>query len=269
MTVKTAASDNLSRAMAFAKVPAITGLFWVIKLLTTAMGEAASDYGVHRAPLVALALASLGFVLSLIIQFATRRFNPWAYWFVVAMIAVFGTMVADAIHKMGVPHTVTTLVFGLLLVAVFSAWRKIEGTLSIHSIFTRRREGFYWTTVFVSFALGTAAGDWTARNLGLGNFWSGVLFLVLFIAPAIGYWKFRLNDIFAFWFAYVMTRPLGASFADWIDGKPAHGDLGFPKGRLAIILTIVIVVLVFYASWRGREQRPSGLTARDEVDADA
>ena len=230
------------------KVPVITGLFWGIKLLTTAMGEAASDFGVHLNAPVAVGLAFVALVAALLIQFSLKRFNAWAYWFVVAMIAVFGTMAADIIHKAGVPHPVTTAAFGLLLAIVFFCWRASEGTLSIHSIFTRRREAFYWTTVFVSFAFGTAAGDWTAHNLGLGNFVSGLVFLVLFLAPALGYWKFRLNDIFAFWFSYVMTRPLGASFADWIDGKPAHGDLGFSRGYLAVILTVVIVCLVGYSA---------------------
>lgn len=232
------------------KVPAITALFWSIKLLTTAMGEAASDWAVHLNAPLAVGLAFVGLAIGLIIQFALPRFNIWAYWFVVAMIAVFGTMAADIIHKAGVPHPVTTVAFGLLLTGVFLLWRVMEGTLSIHSIFTRRREAFYWATVFASFAFGTAAGDWTAHNLGLGNFFSSILFLGLFLVPAFGYWKFGLNDIFAFWFAYIMTRPLGASIADWVDGRPAHGDLGVSRGYVAIVLTVIILALVGYASCR-------------------
>ncbi|WP_284948199.1 COG4705 family protein [Acidisoma cladoniae] len=249
-------SSSESRAGAFARVPAITAYFWIIKFLTTAMGEAASDYAVHRSPLEAVALGAAGLAAALAIQFSLRRYLAWSYWLVVAMISVFGTMAADLVHKAGVPHPVSTLVFAILLAATFILWNAVEKSLSVHSIFTLRREMFYWVTVFVSFAFGTAAGDWTAGSLHLGNLLSGVLFAILFVIPAIGYWKFGWNDIFAFWFAYVMTRPLGASFADWF-GKPAsHGGLGYGQGLVCVVLTFFIVMLVAYLSVSKRDVSP-------------
>jgi uncharacterized membrane-anchored protein len=174
-------SSSESRAGAFARVPAITAYFWIIKFLTTAMGEAASDYAVHRSPLEAVALGAAGLAAALAIQFSLRRYLAWSYWLVVAMISVFGTMAADLVHKAGVPHPVSTLVFAILLAATFILWNAVEKSLSVHSIFTLRREMFYWVTVFVSFAFGTAAGDWTAGSLHLGNLLSGVLFAILFV----------------------------------------------------------------------------------------
>ena len=251
-----------ARASAFAKVPAVTIYFWVIKLLTTAMGEAASDFAVHRNPLVAVVLGAAGFAVALAIQFSLRRYFAWSYWFVVAMVAVFGTMAADMVHKAGVPHPMSTLIFALLLAATFMLWRRVEGTLSVHSIFTPRREAFYWMTVFVTFALGTAAGDWTADSLHLGNLNSGFLFAVLFAVPALGYWKFGWNGIFAFWFAYIMTRPLGASFADWF-GKPhTHGGLGFGTGHVCLFLTFFIVIIVAYLSVSHADQERARATSK-------
>ena len=233
-----------------AKVPLTTLSFWVVKILTTAMGEAASDFLVKAIdPVVAVALGATGFIVALVIQFRTPRYNAWSYWFLVSMIAIFGTMFADGLHMAGVPVTVSTFVFAGLLAVVFFVWYRVEGTLSVHSIYTPRREVFYWLTVMTSFTLGTAAGDWTAVTLHLGNLLSGFIFLVLFLLPGLGYWKFGLNPIIAFWFSYVMTRPLGASFADWI-GKPVsfHG-LGFGTGHLTLLLTAFILVLVGYLSF--------------------
>lgn len=241
--------DGEPRPMAASKVPLTTAAFWVVKILTTAMGEAASDYLVkHMDPILAVGLGAGGFVLALIIQFSTRRYIAFSYWFLVSMVAIFGTMIADALHQFGVPVPVSTLVFAVSLAVVFFAWYRVEGTLSVHSIHTRRREAFYWLTVVTSFTLGTAAGDWTADTLHLGNVLSGFIFLALFLLPGLGFWKFGLNPILAFWFSYVMTRPLGASFADWI-GKPvSHHGLGFGTGHLSLLLTAAILVLVGYLS---------------------
>ena len=229
------------------KVPEITIYFWIIKLLSTAMGESTSDYLVfHINPYVAVAIGGIGLILSLILQFWVNRYTAWIYWLTVVMIAIFGTMAADVLHVvLGIPYLVTTVFFSVLLVVVFLAWRKTEKTLSIHSINTRRREIFYWLTVMTTFALGTAAGDLTAATLGLGYLFSGILFALLFIIPILGYWKFGWNEIFTFWFAYVITRPLGASFADWF-GKPILGGLGLGDEIVSIVLTIMIIVFVVY-----------------------
>jgi uncharacterized membrane-anchored protein len=162
------------------------------------------------------------------------------------MVAIFGTMAADVAHVvLGIPYEVSTVCFAAALAVIFVVWYRSEKTLSIHSINTPRRELFYWATVMATFALGTAVGDLTAATLGLGYFSSGVLFAVLFAAPALAYWLFGLNEIAAFWFAYIMTRPLGASFADWF-GKPILGGLGLGDTKVALVLTILIIGFVSY-----------------------
>jgi uncharacterized membrane-anchored protein len=228
---------------ALKKVPEITLYFWIIKLLTTAMGETTSDFLVHQLdPFIAVALGGIGLLVALILQLLVRRYIPSIYWLAVVMVAIFGTMAADVLHiGFGIPYVVSTIGFAITLTVIFVAWYMSEKTLSIHSIYTRRRELFYWATVMATFALGTALGDMTATTLGLGYLASGVLFTVLFAIPGLAYWLFGLNEIFAFWFAYIMTRPLGASFADWM-GK----TLNLGTGKVSVGLTILIVCFVAY-----------------------
>ncbi len=192
------------------KVPEVTIYFWIIKLLTTAMGESTSDYLVHQLnPFIAVALGGIGLAAALILQLAVRRYIVWIYWLAVIMVAIFGTMAADVIHiGFGIPYPVSTAFFTVALAIVFVAWYITEKTLSIHSIYTLRRELFYWATIITTFALGTAAGDLAATTPGLGYFSAGVLFAVLIAVPALSYKLFGLNEIFAFWFAYIVTRPL-------------------------------------------------------------
>jgi uncharacterized membrane-anchored protein len=230
------------------KVPEITAYFWIVKLLTTAMGEATSDFLVTKLnPYVAVALGGVGLCIALILQFSVRRYIASTYWLTVVMVAVFGTMVADGLHiQLGVPYLVSTIFFAFVLAAVFVVWQRSEKTLSIHSIYTCRREAFYWATVMSTFALGTAAGDMTATTLGLGYFSSAILFAVLIAIPAIAYWRFGLNEIVAFWLAYILTRPLGASLADWMSKSKGVGSLGLGDGHVSLGLTIVIIVLVGY-----------------------
>src|SRR3984893_18324585 len=227
--------------------PEVTIYFWILKLLTTAMGEATSDYLVyHINPYIAVALGSIGLIASLVLQLLVRRYVAWIYWLAVVMVAIFGTMAADVTHVvLGIPYLVSTVFFAVALAVIFVVWYASEKTLSIHSINTPRREMFYWATVLATFALGTAAGDMTAATLGLGYFSSGVLFAVLFALPALAYRLFGLNEIVAFWFAYIMTRPLGPSFADWF-GKPSLGGLGLCDPKVALVLTILIIGFVGY-----------------------
>lgn len=239
------------------KVPEITVYFWIIKLLTTAMGEATSDYLVHQLnPMIAVALGGIGLVAALILQLVVHRYVAWIYWLAVVMVAIFGTMAADVLHiGLGIPYLTSTVFFAVALATIFTVWYLSEKTLSIHSIFTRRRELFYWATVMATFALGTAAGDMTASTLGLGYFSSGILFAVLIAAPTLGYFLFGLNEILAFWFAYILTRPLGASFADWI-GKPhTLGGLGLGDGQVSLILAIMIIGLVGYLTVTRRDTK--------------
>jgi uncharacterized membrane-anchored protein len=233
---------------ALKKVPEVTIYFWTIKLLTTAMGESVSDYMVqHLNPIIAVAIGGVGLAIALTLQLAVRRYVAWIYWLAAIMVAIFGTMAADVVHiGLGVPYLVSCAFFTIALATIFVVWYMSEKTLSIHSIYTRRRELFYWSVIVTTFALGTAVGDMTASTLGLGYLSSGILFAVLFVLPALGYWLLGLNEIFAFWFAYIVTRPLGASFADWL-GKPrGAGGVGVGSGLVGLILVILIIGFVGY-----------------------
>ena len=212
------------------------------------MGEAFSDFLVsHIDPVIAVALGGLAFVVSLVFQFSVKKYSAWIYWLTVVMVSVFGTMAADVLHKgLGVPYLISTLFYALVLALIFGVWYWREKSLSIHSIYTRHREVFYWATVLTTFALGTAAGDLTAATFGFGYLWSGVLFATLFAIPAIGYWKFGWNEVFAFWFAYIITRPLGASFADWMGKSAALGGLGWGDGVVSLGWAILIIGFVGY-----------------------
>jgi uncharacterized membrane-anchored protein len=230
------------------RVPEITVYFWVIKGLSTAMGESTSDYLVHvMAPVVAVGLGFIGLVIALVLQFSMRRYIAWTYWFAVVMVGVFGTMAADVLHVgFGVPYFASSTLYAVVLTAVFVTWQRTEKTLSIHSIDTARREAFYWAAVVATFALGTAVGDLTATTLHLGYFGSMLLFAGIITIPAIGFRWFNWNPIFSFWFAYVVTRPLGASFADWLGKAKRLSGLGLGDGRVSLVLTAAIVCLVTY-----------------------
>jgi uncharacterized membrane-anchored protein len=233
---------------ALRKVPEITAFFWIIKLLTTAMGEATSDFLVAKLnPYVAVSLGGVALASALYVQFSVRRYNAWTYWFTVSMVAVFGTMAADGLHiQLHVPYLASTTLFAIVLAAVFITWHRSEKTLSIHSINTRRREVLYWLTILSTFALGTAAGDLTAMTAGFGYFMAGLLFTGLILIPGIAYWITRKHEILWFWAAYVLTRPLGASFADWTSKPQNIGGLNYGDGHVAIVLAAIIFVFVAY-----------------------
>ena len=241
------------------KVPEITVMFWVAKLLTTGMGETTWDaLDIAFDQVVAVSITGALFVASMVVQFARRSYNPWAYWFGIVMVSVFGTTVADLVHNdLGVPYTVSTSVLLVLVLATFALWYGVEGTLSIHSITTRRREVFYWAAVLLTFALGTAAGDWTASTLHLGYLPSGIVFGVAFLLPAVAHRWFGLNAITAFWISYILTRPFGASFADWFGGPRGRGGLALGMDRVSIVLTLVIIgIVTYFAVTRVDRPRP-------------
>jgi uncharacterized membrane-anchored protein len=250
MTTGQARWDGPRRPAGYAasKVPLITVFFWIIKLLSTAMGEATSDYMVKTInPVVAVLLGFAGFVIAMVLQFRAKRYNAWIYWLAVLMVAVFGTQAADVLHiKFHVPYAASTIFYAIVLAVIFVLWYRSEGTLSIHSIRTPRREAFYWATVLATFALGTATGDLTARTLHLGYLTSGILFSIAFLAVALLHWKFGLNPILAFWIAYVLTRPVGASYADYVAFPKSVGGLGVGHGPVATVLTIIIIGFVAY-----------------------
>lgn len=257
MTVRPSPSRSRRLATTTAsKVPEVTVLFWVVKVLTTGMGETTSDFLVRSIdPVVAVGIGAALFALALTLQFRADRYRPWVYWLTVVAVSVFGTMAADVTHiVLGVPYLVSSIVFGAVLVLVFSLWHRSEGTLSIHSITSRRRELFYWAAVIVTFALGTAVGDLTATTLHLGYFVSGLLFAVVIAIPAVAFRLRRFGPIFAFWFAYVATRPLGASFADWMGVSHARGGLGWGTGPVSVVLALLIAagIAVIAATERRR-----------------
>jgi uncharacterized membrane-anchored protein len=250
-----------------AKVPEITLMFWVIKLLTTAGGEATSDFLSLGSHVVGGAVETGLLVIGLIWQFRVRRYTAAAYWFLAYAIAIFGTGVSDTLHLVvGIPYAGTTLLWAVVLAGVFIFWHRTEGTLSIHSIVTRRREMFYWAAVFATFALGTALGDFTATTLGLGYLSSVVLFLVAIVMPAIA-WRLGLNAVVAFWWAYVLTRPLGASVADYVSKPHSISGLNFGDGRTAIIAALAVAVGVGYLAITRRDvQSPAEQVAPQPVE---
>jgi uncharacterized membrane-anchored protein len=246
------------------KVPEVILLFWVVKILTTAGGEATSDYlriyGNFKGGAVELGL----FFVGLVWQFRTRRYSAFAYWFFAYAIAVIGTGVADFLHlDVGIPYSGTTLLWLVVLIAIFAVWRRREGTLSIHSITTQRREAYYWATVFATFALGTALGDYTAIALNLGYLSSAILYSVVILLPLIANRRFGLNGVAAFWMSYVVTRPLGASWADYVSKPKNLGGLAFGDGQTALVLGLAIAGCVVYLALRRPDiQRSDEASAR-------
>jgi uncharacterized membrane-anchored protein len=232
------------------KVPVVGLAFWVAKILTTAMGEATSDYLVHTInPYLAVGLGALGLVVSLGLQLSLRCYVAGAYWFAVVMVAVFGTMGADAAHiELGIPYWLSSALCAAGLVVTFSLWYASERTLSIHSIYTRRRELFYWAAVLATFAMGTAVGDLTAYTLRLGFLASGLAFTVVFAIPFLARRLLGLGEVVAFWFAYIITRPLGASYADWLGVPQNLGGLNVGRGTVSLALTLAIAALVGFLS---------------------
>jgi len=235
------------------RVPEVTALFWILKLLTTGIGETASDFLVKTFdPVPVVLLAAVVFAASFVLKISAGRYTPWRYWLFVLMVAVFGTMVADVTHiALDVPYAVSTAAFAVLLGIVFVVWAATERTVSIHSITSRRREVFYWVAVLVTFALGTAFGDLTAVTLGLGYLTSGVIFAALFAIPLVAT-SLRVAEIATFWIAYALTRPLGASFADWIAVDGSRGGLNVGTGLVSIIGLACIAALVAAVQRRQR-----------------
>ncbi len=243
------------------RVPQITAYFWVIKGLSTAMGEATSDWSVHALPPeLAVLIGFAGFLIALGLQLRMRRYNPWTYWLAVCGVGVFGTMAADVLHVgLHVPYIASSVLYAIILAAVFMTWQRTEHTLSIHTIDSTRRELFYWAAVVATFAMGTAVGDLTAVTFKLGYFGSIWLFAGIILIPCIGFRFLRWSPIFSFWFAYVITRPLGASVADWLSKPKIIGGLALGDGPVAGAFTLAIIILVaFLAITRADVQRPDG-----------
>ena len=242
------------------KVPEITVWFWIAKVASTGMGESLADFVYFRyGTFITGAFGAILLIGALALQFRARRYNTWIYWLAVVAVSVTGTMAADGLHiVVGLPYTVTTVLYAAILAAIFVIWYTTEGTLSIHSITTVRREAFYWATVMATFALGTALGDLTAYTMKIGFFSSAVLFLVVIAIPLIAHWKLGMGSVFAFWFAYTVTRPLGASVADWLGVPHRAGGLDWGRGNVAMLLTVPILIGVAYMAFTRVDQpRPA------------
>lgn len=247
------------------KVPEVTLYFWVIKIMATTVGETAADYlnvtlgfGLNGTSIVMGALL----IVALVVQFRTTRYVPGVYWLAVVFISVVGTLITDNLtDNLGISLTVTTTVFAVALAAIFAAWFASERTLSIHTIFTTRREGWYWLTILFTFALGTAAGDLLAERLALGFGVSAIIFGAAIAAVAVAHLRFGLNAVLAFWIAYVLTRPLGASLGDLLSQAPADGGVGLGTTATTALFIATILALVAFLTVTRRDQSPPQVVA--------
>lgn len=236
----------------FNRVPEVTIDFWLIKLMAVTMGETAADY---LAVNLGLGLMATSLIMTavlavvLILQFMQKRYVPWAYWTAVVLISIVGTLITDnLVDNFKVPLEVTTIVFTVALIATFAIWYGTERTLSIHSIFTTRRETFYWFAILFTFALGTAAGDLVAEKFELGFVTTGVIFGAIIALVAVSYYFLNLDAILSFWLAYIFTRPLGASLGDFLSQPVEYGGLGFGTIVTSILFLTCIVAIVIYMS---------------------
>lgn len=248
-----------ARTILFNRVPEVTFAFWVIKILSTTTGETFADFlndTVGLGLALTTAIMSTLLVVALIAQFVTKRYTSGFYWTVVVLISVVGTLLTDTLtDTLGVPLWVSTTLFSALLAVTFGIWFARERTLSIHTIFTRRRESFYWIAILFTFALGTAAGDLITEGLGLGYVVGTILFAALIGVIVIARFAFRANVVFCFWAAYILTRPLGASIGDLLSQAPADGGLGVGTTLTSVVFLIVIVGVATYLGVKISRQR--------------
>lgn len=247
------------RTILFNRVPEVTLAFWVIKILSTTTGETFADYlnvDLGLGLSITTWVMSAALVVALIAQFATKRYTSGVYWTVVVLISIVGTLLTDNLTDvLGVELWVSTLVFSVVLAVTFGIWFARERTLSIHTIFTRRREAFYWIAILFTFALGTAAGDLISEGLGLGYVFGTILFAALIGIVVIARFVFGANVVFCFWAVYVLTRPLGASLGDLLSQSPADGGLGVGTTITSSVFLAIIVALAVYLGIKVRRQR--------------
>jgi uncharacterized membrane-anchored protein len=246
------------------KVPAVTLSFWIIKIMSTTVGETGADYLAVNAGLGKAVTSSIMAVLlamALFMQLRARRYVPWMYWLTVVLVSVVGTQITDALTDgLGVSLYLSTAVFALALAAIFAVWYRTEGTLSIREIFTPRREWFYWGSILCTFALGTAAGDLATEALGLGFQWGVVAFSVLIALTMLAFYL-GANSVLTFWIAYILTRPLGASLGDLLSQSREYGGLGLGAMFTSVIFLAIIIGLVTVAQ-RNANQTGSSTAAQ-------
>ncbi|WML47192.1 hypothetical protein RCG23_16705 [Neobacillus sp. PS3-34] len=232
------------------KVPEVTIYFWIIKILATTVGETAADFlndNLNMGLTNTTIIMSVLLLITLFFQFKARKYVPRVYWLAVVLISVVGTLGSDNLtDNLGVPLQTTTIIFTILMLATFAMWYASEKTLSIHSIFTTKREAFYWLTILFTFALGTSAGDLIAEGLNMGYWKSAIMFAAVIGVVAIAHYRFKLNSVLAFWIAYILTRPFGASLGDFLSQPHHNGGLGLGTMGTSALFLITILGLVIY-----------------------
>lgn len=245
------------------KVPEVTIFFWIIKIMATTVGETAADFLNFN---MKWGLANTTFFMSVLLlitlffQFRSKKYVPSIYWLVVVLISIVGTLVTDNLtDNLGVALETTTIIFTLALLATFAAWYASEKTLSIHSIYTTKREVFYWLTILFTFALGTAAGDLISEGLQLGYWKSALMFATVIAVVTIAYYRFKLNAVLSFWIAYILTRPFGASLGDYLSQPHKEGGLGLGTTGTSILFLITIFGLVIYLTKSRRDEVSSSV----------
>jgi len=245
----------------FNKVPEVTIYFWVIKVLCTTVGETFADFlntNMNLGLTKLTALMGVLLIITLFFQFKSKRYIPGIYWLAVVLISVFGTLITDNLtDNFGVTLETTTIIFGLALAAIFAVWYWREKTLSIHTIYTKRREAFYWFAILFTFALGTAAGDLMAETFNLGYFTSAIIFAGAIAVVAIAHMRFRLNAVLAFWIAYILTRPLGASIGDYLSQPRDGGGLDLGTVVTSVLFLVTILVTVVYLTFTKKDITPA------------
>ncbi|MBI3524318.1 MAG: hypothetical protein HY066_07275 [Betaproteobacteria bacterium] len=241
------------------KVPEVTLYFWMIKIMATTVGETAADFistNLHFGLIGTSVVMGALLAAFLFMQLRTRQYVPWLYWMVVVLISIAGTLITDnLVDNFGVALETTAIAFGLALLAAFAAWYASEKTLSIHTIFTTRRELFYWAAILFTFALGTASGDLAAESLQLGYANSTLIFGALIGVVSIAYYVFKANAVLAFWIAYILTRPLGASLGDYLSQPVANGGLGLGATATSMIFLAAILSLVIYLTVTRKDEQ--------------
>src|SRR4051812_20336107 len=248
------------------KVPEVTIFFWIIKIMATTVGETAADFltfnlhwGLFNTTFVMTGLL----LITLFFQFKAKKYVPWIYWLVVVLISVVGTLVTDnLVDNFGVALETTTIVFTVALLVTFVAWYMSEKTLSIHSIYTSKREAFYWLAILFTFALGTAAGDLISEGMNFGYWKSVLIFASVIVVIMVAHYGFKLNAVWAFWIAYILTRPLGASFGDYLSQSRDVGGLGLGTVGTSAIFLVIILSLVIYLT---KTRRDVGLFSSTDV----
>ncbi|TCR85894.1 putative membrane-anchored protein [Rhizobium sp. BK376] len=267
MVIEMKSDPSFSTAGLINRVPRVTVDFWLIKLLAVTMGETAADYLAVNLGLgltTTSAIMTVVLIAALINQFIRQQYVPWSYWIAVVLISVVGTLLTDNLSdNLGVPLEASTIGFSILLALTFFIWWSYERTLSIHSIFTTRREAFYWLAILFTFALGTAVGDLISEKFDFGYITTGLIFASVIALIAIAYFSFSMNGILAFWLAYIFTRPLGASLGDYLSQPSEYGGLGFGTVYTSLLFLGAIIITVVYMTAHYEPEMSSDAEHRD------